>query len=85
MLDTKSFAYIVHDSLKMCYVYNHTCNRNESLINKIKIKNKCKCGYQGIHLASTVANEESLLETIDIEYIILLKGMFVFTAFKQKK
>jgi len=23
---------IVHDSLKMCYVYNHTCNHNESLI-----------------------------------------------------
>ena len=27
---------IVHDSLKMCYVYIHTCNHNESLINKIK-------------------------------------------------
>ncbi len=29
---------IVHDSLKMCYVYIHTCNHNESLINKIKSK-----------------------------------------------
>jgi len=31
-------AKLLHDSLKMCYVYNHTCNHNESLINKIKIK-----------------------------------------------
>jgi len=35
----KKFGY-KHDSLKMFYVYNHTCNRNESLINKIKIKSK---------------------------------------------
>jgi len=33
---------IVHDSLKMCYVYNHTCNHNESLINKIKNQIKIK-------------------------------------------
>ncbi len=30
---------IVHDSLKMCYVYIHTCNHNEPLINKIKSSN----------------------------------------------
>jgi len=26
------------DKKNMCYVYIHTCNRNESLINKIKTK-----------------------------------------------
>jgi len=36
----KQYGFLAnkHDSLKMCYVYNHTCNYNESLISKIKSK-----------------------------------------------
>jgi len=37
------------DKKNMCYVYIHTCNRNESLINKIKIKsNSSRVPYRYI-------------------------------------